>query len=131
MVLKVLELHLACDILLVFYVPDALLMIGLPDGPTAHFKLSKLVLRKDIKVLRTISVVWCYVSHLLETTINLYAVECSCFRCLYMVLCLHSTEVPRCPPLFVTILDSLVIFQLFATKDMVLLWEKRIVPNKP
>ena len=51
MVLKVLELHLACDILLVFYVPDALLMIGLPDGPTAHFKLSKLVLRKDIKVL--------------------------------------------------------------------------------
>lgn len=29
--------------------PDALLMIGLPDGPTAHFKLSKLVLRKDIK----------------------------------------------------------------------------------
>ena len=34
-----------------FYVPDALLIIGLPDGPTAHFKLSKLVLRKDIKVL--------------------------------------------------------------------------------
>nr|CAB3469422.1 unnamed protein product [Digitaria exilis] len=31
--------------------PDALLIIGLPDGPTAHFKLSKLVLRKDIKVL--------------------------------------------------------------------------------
>lgn len=30
---------------------DALLIIGLPDGPTAHFKLSKLVLRKDIKVL--------------------------------------------------------------------------------
>lgn len=30
---------------------DALLVIGLPDGPTAHFKLSKLVLRKDIKVL--------------------------------------------------------------------------------
>ncbi|PIN10377.1 Ribosome biogenesis protein RPF1, contains IMP4 domain [Handroanthus impetiginosus] len=29
--------------------PDALLVIGLPDGPTAHFKLSKLVLRKDIK----------------------------------------------------------------------------------
>ncbi|XP_057531823.1 uncharacterized protein LOC130809961 [Amaranthus tricolor] len=29
--------------------PDALLIIGLPDGPTAHFKLSKLVLRKDIK----------------------------------------------------------------------------------
>ncbi|KAJ8442891.1 hypothetical protein Cgig2_022257 [Carnegiea gigantea] len=29
--------------------PDALLFIGLPDGPTAHFKLSKLVLRKDIK----------------------------------------------------------------------------------
>lgn len=29
---------------------DALLIIGLPDGPTAHFKLSKLVLRKDIKV---------------------------------------------------------------------------------
>ena len=33
-----------------FYVSDALLIIGLPDGPTAHFKLSKLVLRKDIKV---------------------------------------------------------------------------------
>ncbi|XP_068330096.1 uncharacterized protein [Pyrus communis] len=29
--------------------PDALLIIGLPAGPTAHFKLSKLVLRKDIK----------------------------------------------------------------------------------
>ena len=29
---------------------DALLIIGLPNGPTAHFKLSKLVLRKDIKV---------------------------------------------------------------------------------
>ncbi|KAM2998915.1 hypothetical protein FF2_040514 [Malus domestica] len=29
--------------------PDALLIIGLPSGPTAHFKLSKLVLRKDIK----------------------------------------------------------------------------------
>ncbi|XP_010556658.1 PREDICTED: ribosome production factor 1-like [Tarenaya hassleriana] len=29
--------------------PDALLIIGLPDGPTAHFKLSNLVLRKDIK----------------------------------------------------------------------------------
>ncbi|CAL9149829.1 unnamed protein product [Musa hybrid cultivar] len=29
--------------------PDALLIINLPDGPTAHFKLSKLVLRKDIK----------------------------------------------------------------------------------
>lgn len=29
--------------------PDALLIIGLPDGPTAHFKLSKLVLRKGIK----------------------------------------------------------------------------------
>ncbi|EPS61568.1 hypothetical protein M569_13224 [Genlisea aurea] len=29
--------------------PDALLVINLPDGPTAHFKLSKLVLRKDIK----------------------------------------------------------------------------------
>ncbi|KAK1365539.1 Ribosome production factor 1 [Heracleum sosnowskyi] len=29
--------------------PDALLVIGLPDGPTAHFKLTKLVLRKDIK----------------------------------------------------------------------------------
>ncbi|KAK3025586.1 hypothetical protein RJ639_042625 [Escallonia herrerae] len=29
--------------------PDALLIIGLPDGPTAHFKLSKLTLRKDIK----------------------------------------------------------------------------------
>ncbi|KAA3458840.1 ribosome production factor 1-like [Gossypium australe] len=29
--------------------PDALLIIGLPDGPTAHFKLSSLVLRKDIK----------------------------------------------------------------------------------
>ncbi|PRQ48388.1 putative anticodon-binding, Brix domain-containing protein [Rosa chinensis] len=29
--------------------PDALLIIGLPNGPTANFKLSKLVLRKDIK----------------------------------------------------------------------------------
>ncbi|KAJ7951406.1 ribosome production factor 1 [Quillaja saponaria] len=29
--------------------PDALLIMSLPDGPTAHFKLSKLVLRKDIK----------------------------------------------------------------------------------
>ncbi|GAV73500.1 Brix domain-containing protein [Cephalotus follicularis] len=29
--------------------PDALLIIGLPEGPTAHFKLSRLVLRKDIK----------------------------------------------------------------------------------
>ncbi|XP_044501530.1 ribosome production factor 1-like [Mangifera indica] len=29
--------------------PDAFLIIGLPDGPTAHFKLSKLVLRKEIK----------------------------------------------------------------------------------
>ncbi|XP_061340907.1 uncharacterized protein LOC133287341 isoform X1 [Gastrolobium bilobum] len=29
--------------------PDALLIMGLPDGPTAHFKLSKLVLRKDLK----------------------------------------------------------------------------------
>ncbi|XP_006655766.1 ribosome production factor 1 [Oryza brachyantha] len=29
--------------------PDALLIINLPDGPTAHFKLSKLILRKDIK----------------------------------------------------------------------------------
>ncbi|CAM0912650.1 unnamed protein product [Alopecurus aequalis] len=29
--------------------PDALLVINLPEGPTAHFKLSKLVLRKDIK----------------------------------------------------------------------------------
>lgn len=29
---------------------DALLIIGLPNGPTAHFKLSNLVLRKDIKV---------------------------------------------------------------------------------
>lgn len=29
---------------------DALLIMALPDGPTAHFKLSKLVLRKDIKV---------------------------------------------------------------------------------
>ncbi|KAI5654330.1 hypothetical protein M9H77_31517 [Catharanthus roseus] len=29
--------------------PDALLIIALPDGPTAHFKLSKVVLRKDIK----------------------------------------------------------------------------------
>ncbi|XAR55548.1 hypothetical protein NMG60_11035649 [Bertholletia excelsa] len=29
--------------------PDALLIIGLPDGPTAHFKLTNLVLRKDIK----------------------------------------------------------------------------------
>lgn len=29
--------------------PDALLIMALPDGPTAHFKLSKLILRKDIK----------------------------------------------------------------------------------
>ncbi|KAF8413427.1 hypothetical protein HHK36_001410 [Tetracentron sinense] len=29
--------------------PDALLIMGLPDGPTANFKLSRLVLRKDIK----------------------------------------------------------------------------------
>ena len=29
--------------------PDALLVIGLPDGPTAHFKLTKLVLRKNIE----------------------------------------------------------------------------------
>ncbi|KAK6947409.1 Brix domain [Dillenia turbinata] len=29
--------------------PDGLIIIGLPDGPTAHFKLSRLVLRKDIK----------------------------------------------------------------------------------
>ncbi|KAH7578138.1 hypothetical protein JRO89_XS01G0345100 [Xanthoceras sorbifolium] len=29
--------------------PDALLIIGLPSGPTAHFKLSKLALRKEIK----------------------------------------------------------------------------------
>ncbi|KAL3647223.1 hypothetical protein CASFOL_008191 [Castilleja foliolosa] len=29
--------------------PDGLLIIGLPEGPTAHFKLSKLALRKDIK----------------------------------------------------------------------------------
>lgn len=29
--------------------PDALLIINLPDGPTAHFKLTNLVLRKDIK----------------------------------------------------------------------------------
>ncbi|KAE8766351.1 hypothetical protein D1007_62427 [Hordeum vulgare] len=31
--------------------PDALLIINLPEGPTAHFKLSKLVLRKDIKCI--------------------------------------------------------------------------------
>uniref|UniRef100_A0A6N2MZJ6 Brix domain-containing protein n=1 Tax=Salix viminalis TaxID=40686 RepID=A0A6N2MZJ6_SALVM len=31
------------------FLVDALLIIGLPDGPTAHFKLSRLVLRKDIK----------------------------------------------------------------------------------
>ncbi|MFS7986009.1 putative Brix domain-containing protein [Helianthus anomalus] len=29
--------------------PDALLVIGLPNGPTAHFKLSNLVLHKDLK----------------------------------------------------------------------------------
>eukprot|EP00262_Sarcandra_glabra_P007752 TRINITY_DN2068_c0_g1_i8.p1 TRINITY_DN2068_c0_g1~~TRINITY_DN2068_c0_g1_i8.p1 ORF type:complete len:333 (+),score=50.69 TRINITY_DN2068_c0_g1_i8:32-1030(+) len=29
--------------------PDAFLIISLPNGPTAHFKLSRLVLRKDIK----------------------------------------------------------------------------------
>jgi hypothetical protein len=42
-------------LLVTFYggicVTDALLIINLPEGPTAHFKLSKLVLRKDIKVL--------------------------------------------------------------------------------
>ncbi|CAK9144769.1 unnamed protein product [Ilex paraguariensis] len=38
--------------------PDALLVIGLPDGPTAHFKLSKLVLRKDIKVCCCISFIF-------------------------------------------------------------------------
>ncbi|KAF2554524.1 hypothetical protein F2Q68_00016563 [Brassica cretica] len=30
--------------------PDTLLIIGLPNGPAAHFKLSNLVLRKDIKL---------------------------------------------------------------------------------
>ncbi|KAG2331190.1 hypothetical protein Bca52824_002370 [Brassica carinata] len=30
--------------------PDALLIIGLPNGPIAHFKLSNLVLGKDIKL---------------------------------------------------------------------------------
>ncbi|XP_071725597.1 uncharacterized protein [Rutidosis leptorrhynchoides] len=29
--------------------PDALLVIGLPNGPTAHFKLTNLVLHKDLK----------------------------------------------------------------------------------
>nr|GEZ84539.1 hypothetical protein [Tanacetum cinerariifolium] len=29
--------------------PDALLIFGLPNGPTAHFKLSNLVLHKDLK----------------------------------------------------------------------------------
>lgn len=29
--------------------PDALLIINLPDGPTAHFKLSNLILRSEIK----------------------------------------------------------------------------------
>lgn len=29
--------------------PDAVLIIGVPDGPTAHFKLSNLVLHKDLK----------------------------------------------------------------------------------
>ncbi|XP_020254609.1 ribosome production factor 1 [Asparagus officinalis] len=29
--------------------PDALVIINLPEGPTAHFKLSNLILRKDIK----------------------------------------------------------------------------------
>ncbi|XP_047341668.1 ribosome production factor 1 [Impatiens glandulifera] len=29
--------------------PDALLVMALPDGPTAHFKISNLILRKDIK----------------------------------------------------------------------------------
>ncbi|XP_051147473.1 uncharacterized protein LOC127262704 [Andrographis paniculata] len=29
--------------------PDAMLIITLPDGPTAHFKLSNLVLHKDLK----------------------------------------------------------------------------------
>ena len=38
---------------------DALLIIGLPNGPTAHFKLSNLVLRKDIKV--------CYQTHILSS----------------------------------------------------------------
>jgi len=43
MPLQVLNFLLLCIV-------DALLIIGVPDGPTAHFKLSKLVLRKDIKV---------------------------------------------------------------------------------
>jgi hypothetical protein len=30
---------------------DGMLFINLPDGPTAHFNLSSLVLRKDIKVI--------------------------------------------------------------------------------
>ncbi|XP_040374735.1 ribosome production factor 1-like, partial [Rosa chinensis] len=34
--------------------PDALLIIGLPNGHTTHFKLSKLVLRKDIKGVLTV-----------------------------------------------------------------------------
>ncbi|CAL5346424.1 unnamed protein product [Camellia sinensis] len=37
--------------------PDALLVIGLPDGPTAHFKLSKLVLRKDLKAKLSIEII--------------------------------------------------------------------------
>lgn len=45
---------------------DALLIIGLPNGPTAHFKLSKLVLRKDIKV--------CHQKHILS--FFFYIVEC-------------------------------------------------------
>ncbi|KAJ9561400.1 hypothetical protein OSB04_006560 [Centaurea solstitialis] len=39
--------------------PDALLVIGLPNGPTAHFKLSNLVLRKDIKVAPTSNPLGC------------------------------------------------------------------------
>ncbi|KAF3455993.1 hypothetical protein FNV43_RR00636 [Rhamnella rubrinervis] len=35
---------------------DALLIIGLPDRPNAHFKLSRLVLRKDIKVCPSLKV---------------------------------------------------------------------------
>ena len=48
------------------FLVDALLIIGLPDGPTAHFKLSRLVLRKDIKVIYIL--IWnFYLNAMLDT----------------------------------------------------------------
>jgi hypothetical protein len=59
------------DIFIVICVTDALLIINLPAGPTAHFKLSKLILRKDIKVL--------YLYFLYHTSkMPLLWVKCTC-----------------------------------------------------